>query len=168
MKSKIFGLLAAIAIGAATLAPASAIDVPKTIQVTASISTACAFSTNPAPTSVFGTIAGTAAGETGPFVVSNPFAITCSLGAPYSLTFDGGSDWANNTSSMLGTNTGAHLAYNVYQDAGGSNLWNTGQQAVSATGTNAAQSYTAYFKIITPITAPPDTYADTENLTLSY
>lgn len=131
---------AAIAGAFFTLVPAKAQQATDTIDVSLTVEASCTVTAQPL---AFGTVSGTVATD---IPQTTTLSVTCTNGAPYNIGLsDGGTDTPATTRKMK--NGTATVNYQLYQEAGHTNVWgNTqGTNTVAGTpGTGAAQSYTIH------------------------
>ena len=100
---------------------------------------------------------GTSSGE------STSLTVNCTQGTSYAVALD---DGASGGRRMSGP-SGAALPYDLYQDAGLSQRWGTGANAVPGTGSGSDQTLRLYASIA-PVEAPAGDYNDTVTVSVIY
>jgi spore coat protein U-like protein len=135
------------------------------LLVTAKVEATCVVGTS---TLAFGNVT-SAAIAAGNVDATGTVSVNCTFGSPYTVALDAGTGTGATVAirkMMSGANT---LSYTIFSDAGRTTIWGTATGATFAsTGTGAAQSLTAYGRILTAPTAAAATYSDTVNVTVSY
>jgi len=150
----------------------------KSFAVTATISKGCAFGSSlNSPISDLGTInfGSMSSIPNNLDVVSTTGAgsvvITCTPGIAVAIAMDYGTHGGNATQRYMGnsTNTGT-LAYQLYQDAGRTQVWGTDLQAKTISSfPTTTQTYPVYARLFSATTLPTaGTYTDTVTVTLTY
>ncbi|HEX5508836.1 MAG TPA: spore coat U domain-containing protein [Pseudolabrys sp.] len=98
-------------------------------------------------------------------------AVQCTNTTPFNIGLDAGNGAGTTvtTRKMIGAG-GATVAYALYSDSGRTSNWgNTpGVDAISSTGTGAAQSFTVFGRVPAQATPAPATYTDTVTVTVTY
>src|SRR5262249_49171464 len=96
--------------------------------------------------------------------------VQCTNTTPYNIGLDAGTGSGATVATRKMTSGGATVSYTIYSDSGRTTVWgNTiGTDTVSATGSGAAQSYTAYGRVPAQTTPAPGTYTDTVTVTVTY
>jgi len=166
-------LLATAALAAAVLANPSHAQTrtdTTSFQVKLTITESCDIHTTAATEVNFGSRARTAAavsiGATGSVTVN------CSPNTGYNIGLDGGSNASVTPGPgdrrMKGTNNGALVPYDLYQDAANTVFWgNSTGSLVSGSGTGSNQVYQVH-GLLTSLNFGADVYADTVTATISY
>ncbi|MFM1816692.1 MAG: hypothetical protein RLZ98_3387 [Pseudomonadota bacterium] len=98
-------------------------------------------------------------------------AVTCTNGAPYTVTLNGGLSGNVAARTMDDDTTGtSFLNYNLFTDAPGGTVWgDTGPAGVAGTGTGSNQNITVHGRIPAGQTTPVmDSYTDTIQATITY
>lgn len=165
--------LALLAIASAPAFAQDATTFDVRIAITASCTVAAA-----APTDVdFGTVASTA---TAPVQAQGSITAQCSALTPYSIALNAGSFPATagdvNTRRMrhidTGVTTNNFVAYQLYQDAGRTEVWGLtpATNVVASTGTGAPQTFNVYGQVPNPSAnnAAVGSYLDTVTATITY
>ncbi len=109
-------------------------------------------------------------------LASATLAVTCTLGSPYSIGLDYGSN-ASGTQRRLQSG-GNYINYNLFTDAAGLLPWLSGSTSttcvsalacVLGTGTGLVQSIVVYGRIPVSSSSPtPGVYSDTVTITVTY
>jgi len=95
--------------------------------------------------------------------------VTCTPGQSYSLALDEGDGAGASESARLMTGPGAAtVTYSLYTDAGYNDVWGTGADALSGTGTGSAIVHDVYGRVGPQATPAPGNYTDTVAVTLTY
>ncbi|HVT33238.1 MAG TPA: spore coat U domain-containing protein [Rhodanobacteraceae bacterium] len=96
--------------------------------------------------------------------------LTCTSGANYNVGLDGGGAGAANIGARRMINGTNVVAYQLYRDAGHTNVWgNTiGTDTAAGSGTGTTQTLTVYGRVPPQTTPPAATYNDTVNVTVTY
>lgn len=161
--SWIVGIAAAMALTAGGAAFAGSIN--SNFQVTASISTTCAFGTlNPL---AFGTydplVANASSGSD--LAGSTTFNIDCVNGTAVAINLDNGLHASGGERFM--TSSGNKLQYTLYQDSAHTIAWDS-LTAENVTGTGSSQAINLYGVLPKGQNEPIGSYADTLTVTLTY
>jgi spore coat protein U-like protein len=95
--------------------------------------------------------------------------VSCSTGAPYSVSLGNG-NWGTSPTSRLLVGSFFTVTYGIYSDAARSVAWGStiGTNTVGGTGTGAAQSLTAYGRVPSQTTPTTGTYTDSVVVTVTY
>lgn len=160
-----------IAIGAGNLnggcTTADVAPQPSTFIATAHVGTDCTLSI---PDASFGSVTRLSS----PIDTSTTATVTCSSGAPWSLSLDAGSipgnTYAARRMGLGGTGPGA-VAYQIYRDPGPANVWGNGTMGTvtrTGTGTGAAQHVPIYLRVPAQGPQPEGTYSDRVTATLTF
>jgi spore coat protein U-like protein len=153
---------ALVGIGSADLAHANTTG---TFAVTITIVASCTVSTNPL---AFGTAS---TGTSNPANANTTLSVTCPTGVAYNIGLQSQNAGGSGGAGQM-NNGGAHLVYNLYQNAAYTTAWgNTvGTNTVAATGTNAAQTQTVYGQVAQAAVSGASTgnYTDTVTVTVFY
>ena len=149
--------------------PAQALTASQTMAVSLSIANSCAIIVSPLG---FGTYVPTGSNAT------STVQLTCTSGSAWSVDIDAGlSQFLANGSrrvtnaNELGITVPSYVIYNLYKDAGRTQLWGTtsGGTARTGSGTGVAQLETVYATAFgTQGTVPPGNYSDTVNVTVTF
>ncbi|MFZ4833061.1 Csu type fimbrial protein [Rouxiella sp. Mn2063] len=150
----------------------------KSFAVTATISKGCAFGSSlNSPISDLGTINfGSMSSIPSNLDVASTtgagsVVITCTPGITVAIAMDYGTHGGNATQRYMAnsTNTGT-LAYQLYQDAGRTQVWGTGLQAKTISNfPTTTQTYPVYARLFSATTLPTaGTYTDIVTVTLTY
>lgn len=159
----------AVFLGAQTLSANAGTDTT-TFQVSLEITEACDIHTTAAAPVNFGI----KARQTGAVNVTQSGSVTvnCSPNTKYSIGLDGGGN-ASSTPvpgdrKMKGTNKGALVPYDLFQDAANSVFWgNDSSSWLTGTGTGANQTYPVY-GLVTNLNFVGDKYVDVVTATVTY
>jgi len=101
------------------------------------------------------------------FDTTSTFSVTCSNGHAYTVGMNGGV--STNVSARTMVLGGEDVAYQIYRDAGHSQIWgDTAGQTAAGTGNGAAQSFTAYGRVPSQDTPTAGNYTDTVVVTVTY
>lgn len=163
MKTKI--TLIAIALAAISSQAFAAGTATANFQATATVSSSCVVT---ATNVNFGTITPDA---TGSATANGVITSRCSNKVGYTLSLNAGAGTIA-ARKMAGATAGNtdQLAYNLYTDAGATEVWGDGAtgSTVGLTGNGADQTSTVYGKLSLNQYIKPDNYADNLTVTLSY
>ena len=142
--------------------PAAAASSTATFNVTANVATACSFT---AADLAYGTYDPTSGvDKTG----TSTLSVTCTLGTPYTLSLDNGSNASAGVRRMkLGS---TYLSYHLYRDLAHLLVFGlvSGGLGVSGVGTGVAIPTTVYGTVTNSQTVGPGTYTDTVTATMDY
>ncbi|WP_425048534.1 Csu type fimbrial protein [Pseudomonas sediminis] len=97
------------------------------------------------------------------------FGLQCSLGTAYSIALNSGQNATGGQRRMI--NSGAYVAYNLYQDSGRSQAWGDGGATgtvLSGTGTGNNEEVIVYGRVPAQTTPSPGTYTDTVQVTIAW
>ena len=95
--------------------------------------------------------------------------VTCSSGASYTLTMDGGANGGTSAITRKMKLNAGLITYGLYQNSGRTTGWyNDAPGTVSGTGTGSAQSIPVYGRVFAQTTPAPGTYSDSVIVTLTY
>ncbi len=157
-------LLAALAlIGLAQSAMAGTTNA--NFQATATLNSSCVVT---ATTVAFGTITPAATGDA---TATGTVTSRWSNNVAYSPSINGGTGTiAARTMGGAAVGNNDKLNYNLYTDAGATQVWGDGTTGskVSLTGTGATQTSTVYGKLSLNQYIKPDSYTDNLTVTLAY
>lgn len=152
--------------------------VTDTFQVSATITSGCAFGTSESSsTTDFGTLSFGTMSAIGSNVDvasssgSGSIVVTCTPGTAITIALDYGENGGSATSRYMSNSAGtATLGYQLYQDASHSTVWGTGSLAYSvASFPSSTQTYTLYGRLFAVSGLPAaGTYSDTVTVTLTY
>lgn len=135
-------------------------------QSTATVSSSCSIS---ATNVAFGTVTPAA---TGSATATGTITSRCSNAVAYTMAINAGSGTlASRTMAGGVAGNTDKLAYNLYTDAGATQVWGDGSASTSTvglTGTGADQTSTVYGKLALNQYVKPDTYTDNLTVTLAY
>lgn len=158
--------------------PCMASTTTDSFQVSATITSGCAFGTSETSGSTdFGTLSFgtmTAIGSNVDVASSSgagSIVVTCTPGTAISLALDYGEHGGSASSRYMTNSSGsATLGYQLYQDAAHSAVWGTGSLAYSvASFPDTTQTYTVYGRLFATDGLPVSgTYSDTVTVTLTY
>jgi len=101
-------------------------------------------------------------------------SVTCTSGAPTSITLGQGSNPAGTSTDaspkrQMNDGGSNNLAYSLYQDSGRTTAWgNTSGTGASGTGTGSLQTLTVYGRVTAGQTPPPGSYTDTVTATVTF
>jgi len=97
-------------------------------------------------------------------------SVTCTLGAPYSVSLGPGQATGATTSARQMSGPGGAISYSVYRDAGRTANWGNqiGVDTVAGTGSGAAQSIPVYGRVPPQTLVSTGSYSDTIIVTLTY
>lgn len=91
--------------------------------------------------------------------------VLCNPGVNYTLTFDAGQNATQIANRAMKREGGTELvSYQLYQDAGRSNVLNT----ISGTGTGTSQVVTVYGRVPAQTAPPPGSYRDIVIITVAF
>ena len=97
--------------------------------------------------------------------------VTCTPGIGVSISLDYGLNGGNSSARYLINGSGSRkLAYQLYKDAGHSNIWGMGAQANTiASFPDGSRIFTVYARLFSVSSPPPaGIYTDTVTVTLTY
>jgi len=100
-------------------------------------------------------------------------SVTCSSGRPYTIALNAGATPGNTIAARKMNLNGAGagvVGYQLYRDAGPSNVWGDGASGVvySGTGSGTLQAIPVYGRVPVQATPAPGTYLDTVRATITY
>ncbi|MEO8747722.1 MAG: spore coat U domain-containing protein [Rhodanobacter sp.] len=158
-------MAAALAAAGLTLATAQAATDTANMPVKITIQAACDIHTVGPTTLDFGTQGVLSAAVAG----TSTLTVTCTSGAAYSMTLDGGH--TANVAARTMINGANAVGYQLYSDLAHANVWglvgnNAGQ--TGGTGNGSAQTYTVYGNVPAQTTPPAGVYNDTILVTVTY
>ena len=156
-------IIAALSLSALSLsAHAGSVNTP--LEASATISSSCLIS---ATNVSFGTVTPAATGDVS---ATGTIKAHCTNGTAYKITISAGSSSDANARKMAGTSGNTDkFAYNLYSDAGYSQVWKaTEVDGIAGVGTGAEQSLNVYAKAPLNQYLKPDTYTDSLTVTLAY
>lgn len=94
--------------------------------------------------------------------------LTCTRAASYSVELDRGlNNQGVNRNMRLNTGT-AIVNYELYRDPARSQVWRTGNNALTGTGTGAVQALTVYGRVPTQATPAQGSFTDTVTVTVTF
>ena len=143
-------------------AQAGAATTSTSFSVTATVATAC---TATASNLAFGAYdSGNPAGAT----ASSAVNVTCSLGAPYTISLDNGT-YASGAVRRLGSGT-SRLNYEIYRDVGLTGVFGLASSllGVSGVGTGVSIPTQVFGRIATGQSVAPGNYTDQITVTIDY
>lgn len=167
-----YSLALSIATDAGNLSPGSCAPggmVPEgsSFPVNAGIGADCTLSI---PDVSFGTVTSLA----NPIDTSTSASVTCTNGAPWTLSLNAGSTpgntYAQRYMSLGGSGPGV-VQYQIYRDAGPANIWGNGTAGTvtrTGTGTGTAQSIPIYLQVPAQPAQAEGTYSDTVTATVTF
>ncbi|MBU1330757.1 MAG: spore coat U domain-containing protein [Gammaproteobacteria bacterium] len=97
------------------------------------------------------------------------FGLECSNGTNYNVALDSGQNLNGNQRRMQ--NAGEFIAYNLYQDAARTVLWDDGSNGgtvLPGTGSGNDEEIIVYGRVPAQVTPSPGTYLDTVQVTVSW
>ncbi len=97
------------------------------------------------------------------------FGLQCSDGTDYSIALSSGQNATGSQRRMV--NAGSFVSYNLYQDAGRTQLWGDGGAtgtALSGTGNGSDQEVIVFGRVPPQPTPAPGTYSDTVQVTITW
>lgn len=146
----------------AVAAQAGSVNAP--LEASATISSSCVVS---ATNVSFGTVTPAATGDVS---ATGSIKAHCTNGTAYKITISAGSSADANARKMAGTSGNTDkFAYNLYSDAGATQVWKaTEADGIAGTGNGAEQVLNVYAKAPLNQYLKPDTYSDSLTVTLSY
>jgi spore coat protein U-like protein len=115
-----------------------------------------------------------------PAVANGTFTVACSNTTPYYIGLAPNSTpsttGAGNMNGQTAGNTGTLIAYQLYQNAGGTTIWGNTATTVSAgngesgtgTGVTAPATFTVYAGVTGSTNVTPDTYKDTVTVNVNF
>ena len=116
---------------------------------------------------------GTRAGLTTAVNANGGLDVTCTSGRPYTIALNAGSTAGNTIAvrkmNLNGAGAGV-VRYQLYRDAGPTNVWGDGTTGVvySGTGSGTSQAIPVYGQVPAQAAQPPGTYLDTIRATITY
>ena len=160
------GCLAVIAV--ASMAPAHAGSASGSLQVTATVLSACAVTGGVLP---FGSVDPVTA--PGAVNASATLSVQCTNTTPYTVALDAGlnAGGAANFSARRLSNGTSTLGYQLYSDSARSIVWGDGTASsatVQGTGSGSAQTLTVYGRIPALGGAAPGAYTDTVTILVTF
>jgi spore coat protein U-like protein len=162
-KSALIAVLSAAALSAAPAAFAG--SKTATFQVSLTIQADCSISANPLNFGTTGVI-DTNLDQT------STVSVTCTNGTPYTVALDAGSAAGSTIADRAMNNAGgtASVKYNIYRDAGHTQVWGqtTGTDVVGGTGNGTAQSINVYGRVPAQSMPVADTYTSTVTATVAF
>ncbi len=101
---------------------------------------------------------------------TNTVSVTCTTGAGYTISLNGGSGASGTTTTRTMELGAASVNYTLWKDAGRTQNWgDTGGEIMTGlTGTGAVQNYTVHGRVPVQSTPAPGTYTDTVTITVTY
>ncbi|MDF7630917.1 MULTISPECIES: spore coat U domain-containing protein [unclassified Pantoea] len=156
--------------------PCFASSTTDSFQVTAEITSGCAFGSSGSSSSTdFGTLDfGTMSAISSNVDVASSsgagsIVVTCTPGTAITLALDYGENGGSSSSRYL-SNGSATLAYQLYQDAAHTTVWGSDSLAYSVSSfPDSTQTYTVYGRLFATAGLPASgTYSDTVTVTLTY
>jgi len=103
-----------------------------------------------------------------PITGQSSLGVTCTQGASWSVTLDGGST-GNAAARRMASAAGDSVAYNLYRDAARTLMWGaTSAQQATGTGTGTAQILPVYGSVPAQSTPRPGVYSDRVVATIRY
>ncbi|AET94724.1 signal peptide protein (plasmid) [Burkholderia sp. YI23] len=159
-------MVAVMSAAALSVAPSSFAGTKSaTFQVSLTVEADCAISANPLNFGTTGVIDNNLDQTTS-------LAVTCTKGTPYTVALDAGSATGSDISNRLlkGTTGSDTVTYNLYRDAGHTQVWGqtTGSDVVTGTGNGDAQSITVYGRVPAQAMPAADTYTSTVTATVAF
>lgn len=94
--------------------------------------------------------------------------VQCTDDTAYSVTLGAGAGAGATTTTRYMTSGGATVSYTLYRDAGRTQIWGTGADALTGTGNGSVQSLTVYGRAPAQATAAAGTYSDQIQITVTY
>jgi spore coat protein U-like protein len=162
-RTQLLSVGAAVAALAALAAPhtASAGTATSTLGVSATVSANCSVTTTAV---AFGTYTGAVNNAQG------AINVTCTDTTPYNIKLDQGGATGATVTTRAMTGGGSTLNYALYSNAGMTTNWGQtiGTDTVTGTGSGVQQVVTVYGQIAANQNVPPNSYADTVNVTVAY
>ena len=161
------GLRAGLLLAAATATtPAFAATTSTTLNVDATVTANCTVSSSALSFGNVNPLSGSDVDGSGGITV------TCTNGTDWEATAGVGSGSGASYADRRMTAGTDLLSYNIYTDAGRTNVWGDGTggtATIANTGTGAAQNVTVYGRVPSGQTSvPPGGYADTVAVTVTY
>lgn len=150
--------ITATVIIAAYAAGAYAAESTGTLQVQASVLNTCVVSTSPVAFANVGLTEATANGSV---------TVNCTNSAGFTVELDGGAAGNINARTLSHVSEPTEFTYQLYTDAGYSNVWGDGVTGSINNGTGPSQTFVVYGRT----TGTPDTagnYADEVQVTVTY
>lgn len=108
---------------------------------------------------------------TGPVDASTNLSVTCTNTTPYSVALSAGTQAPAGAFASRAMTSGTHtLPYQLYLDAGRTQVWGDGNASgvYAGTGTGSAQSLTVHGRLPSLAGVVPGNYSDTVTLTITY
>jgi spore coat protein U-like protein len=134
-------------------------------SVQANVVASCSLATLPMD---FGTLTGLTTAQQ----AASQLSVTCTQGAPYTVTLSNGSNGGTGPAQrlMASPSTTQKLSYGVYKDATHTLPWGQtpGVDTLGAAGSGAAQNYNLYGYLPAQAAAAPGAYSDTIVVTVNY
>jgi len=161
-----FAFVGTLASGQASAATATA-----NLSVTATVAASCSISTTALG---FGAYDPVGANAASPLDGTGSVVVTCTSGAPATLTLGQGANAAagsTNTAPVrrMKNAGGAFLSYSLYQDTAHTTSWgNTAGTGVAQTGTGTAASVTVYGRVPAAQNVGSGAYSDTVVATVTF
>ena len=150
----------AAALAAPGMVSAQTAQDTEAFDVTITLENSCELTTDPTEMAF-----GTAGLLNKDYTVTSVVSVTCTSGAEYTLSLNGGGN-ADGTSRRMG-NGSEHVSYRLYSDSSHTTLWGDGTtfgSAVGGTGNGQEQEVTVYGRVEAAdnVTTPPaGSYSDT-------
>lgn len=96
--------------------------------------------------------------------------INCSLGAPFLLGLDTGANGLSVSDRKMKNAAGNTIAYQLYRDAGRTQVWGAtaGVDVLSLTGTGASQTMSIYSRVAPQAGLAVGAYSDVVTVTVTY
>lgn len=160
-------LLMFLLASAALSVPAFAQTASTTFDVTITITSSCTIDTPAATDVAFGTQLSTATN----IQAAGLLNVNCTSGTPYDIALNEGSNGADiNSRAMLSATTTAEVPYQLYRDAGRSNVWGEtiGTDTLAGTGTGLVQEIPVYGLVPSANFPAAADYIDTVTATITY
>lgn len=98
---------------------------------------------------------------------SGPMELNCSTGTLYTISLDNGVNAAG-AQRQMSNGAGANVTYNLYQNAGLTQVWNSTTGIFSGVGTGIAIPFIVYGLIPVQATPIAGNYSDTVVVTISW